>query len=347
MVKANIPLLQSLINAFGVSGSEEEVRSIIRKEIKPYVDEVFVDGIGNLIAVKRGNKPKVMLSAHMDEVGLMVRKIEENGLIYSTIVGDVDIVTAIGQTAHIKTNKGKIHGVITTKEISSGKIQKSMPTIEDLVMDTGFNRKQLKALEAEIGSYIQLEQSSCCLGNNNLIFGKALDNRVGCYVLIELIKRMKKQKVKGNPEIYYVFTVQEEIGLRGAGPSAFTIKPDWGIVVDTTYADDNTQSPSIFIGEGPCITVKDGEFIGNKCINRWLRDIAKKKNIAIQLEAIDEGTTDASTIQTALGGIPTSALCIPIRNLHTTIGIASLLDLESTINLLEELLKNPPLVCLV
>lgn len=346
-MKVDKELLLKLINAFGVSGNEEEVRDIIRNEIKSYVDEIYVDRMGNLIASKKGEKPKVMLSAHMDEIGLMVKRIGNSGFIHCTEIGDVDPSVVIGQTVHIKTAKGPLHGVITTKEVSAGKLLKALPTIEDLIVDTGLSKRQLGDLGVEIGTYLPLENNSCCLGANGLIFGKALDNRLGCYVLLELAKILKKTKIKGNPEIYYVFTVQEEVGLRGARPSAFTIQPDWGIVIDTTYANDSFEEPSRFIGKGPCITIKDGEFIGNRCINGWLKDIAKKKKISIQLEAIEEGTTDAATIQTTAGGVPSSVLSIPIRNIHTTISVASISDIENTIFLLEELLKKPPLVCLV
>ena len=338
-------LLHKLITAYGVSGNEEEVRDIIRQAIKPYVDEVFIDRMGNLIGIKKGDKPRIMLAAHMDEVGLMVKRIGEKGFIYCTYIGDVDTLTIVALTAHIKTAKAKLHGVITTAEISAGKLNKEVPKKEEVIIDTGLSRKSLEELGVEIGTYVALENFSCCFGNEDLIFGKALDDRTGCYVLIEMAKRLKK--IKNKAEIYYVFTVQEEIGLRGAKASAFNLHPDWGVVVDTTYANDSFAEPSRFLDKGPCITIKDGEFISNKCINGWLRDAAKKRKIPYQLEAVEEGSTDAATIQTTAGGIPSSVLCIPIRNIHTSIGVASLKDIEATILILEELLKKPPLVCLV
>ena len=347
MAKFDKDLMKRLVGALGISGNEEEVRDLIRKEIKPYVDEVYVDNIGNLIAVKKGNKPKVMLSAHMDEIGLLVKRISENGFLHCTSVGDVDAALVMGQTVHIKTAKGRLHGVITIRETSAGKLLKQLPSIEDVVIDTGLTKKQLEEFGVEIGTPLPFEDNSCCSAERGLIFGKALDNRVGCYVLIELARRLKKTNWKGNPEIYFVFTVQEEVGSRGAKPSAFNIQPDWGLIVDTTHANDSFEEPSRFIGKGPCITIKDGEFIGNKCINGWLRDIARKSKIPVQLEAIETGTTDASMIQTTAGGVPTSVLCVPVRNIHTTIGISLIEDIEDTIALLEEVMKKPPLVCLV
>ncbi len=346
-MKVDKELLQKLINAFGISGHEQEVRDIIRKEIKPYVDEVFVDRMGNLIAKRKGVAPKVMLAAHMDEIGLMVKRIEHKGHIYCTAIGDVDAAMMIGQTIHIKTNKGKIHGVITLREVSAGKLVKTLPTIEDLIVDTGLDKKQLESLGVETGTYLPFAANTCCFGERGFIFGKALDDRIGCYILIELAKRLKKGKIKGNPEIYFVFTVQEEIGLRGARPSAFEIKPEWGVVVDTTHANDSFPEPSRFLGKGPCLTVKDGEFIGSRSINDWIKEIARKQKIPLQLEAIELGTTDAASIQTTQGGIPSSALCVPVRNIHTTISVASISDIENAILILENLFKKPPLVCTV
>ncbi|MBU2496737.1 MAG: M20/M25/M40 family metallo-hydrolase [Nanoarchaeota archaeon] len=344
-MKIDKDLLKRLIDAFGISGNEEDVRNIIRTEIKDYVDEIFVDKIGNLIARRKGNTPKIMLAAHMDEVGLMVKRIDSKGHIYCTALGDVDPAMVLGQTVHIKTEKGKIHGIITIEEVSAGKLVKEMPSIESIYIDTGMSEYQLRAVGVEIGNYLPFEYSSCCFIENGIIFGKALDNRVGCYVLIELAKRIKKAKIKGNPEIDFVFTVQEEVGLRGARPSVFSIKPDWGIVVDITHANDSFPEPSRYIGKGPCLTIKDGEFIGSRSINKWIKDIAKKNNIPLQLEAIELGTTDAAFIQTTGGGVPTSSVLVPARNIHTTVGIAAVSDIEYTILLLEELLKKPPVVC--
>jgi endoglucanase len=337
-------ILKNLISFFGVSGKESAVRDYIHRQIRPYVDESWVDRMGNLIARKKGKPPKVMLAAHMDEIGLMVKRIEANGQIYCTAIGGVDPSAFIGSQVHIQTKKGtRLHGFITTKEMSAGKYITKLPEIEDIFVDTGLDKKELKKLGVEIGNYIYLEESPCCEGKGGIILGKSLDNRIGCYILIELARKLKKSSA----EIFFVFTVQEEIGLYGAKTSAFEIEPDWGIAVDTTHANDIFEEPSRWIGRGPCITIKDGEFISNPCIVGWLKEIAKRKGIPYQLEATEEGTTDASTIQISRGGIPTAVISVPVRNIHTTAGIAHMKDINNAIRLLQELMKKPPVKCVV
>lgn len=336
-------LLTELIGLFAVSGHESSVRFFVQKHIKRYVDSVSVDKMGNLIAYKKGTGPKVMLSAHMDEIGLMVSNIDDRGLIYVTAVGGIDPAAFVGSQVHVQARKGKLHGFLSTLDLAVGNYIEKIPKMEDIFVDTGLTKDQLKKLGVQIGNYIYLDSHTCCEGEQGIVLGKALDNRIGCYILLELAKRLKKSKT----ETYFVFTVQEEIGLYGAKTSAFTIEPDWGIVVDTTWANDISDVPSRVVGGGPCIVVKDGEFISNPCITGWLKARAKKKRIKIQLEATEEGTTDAAIIQTSRGGIPTAVISIPVRNIHTQAGIASMKDVNDSISLLEELLKKPPHKCIV
>ena len=339
--QANI--LTNLISFFGASGKESEVRDYISRQVKPYVDRIWVDKTGNLIAHKKGRAPKVMLAAHMDEIGLMVKRIDSRGMIYCTAIGGLDPAAFLGSQVHIKATKGLLHGFITTEEISAGKFVSKIPEIEDVFVDTGLSKSQLAKLGVEIGTYVFLEAHTCCEGKQGLILGKALDNRLGCYILIELAKLLKKSPC----EIFLVFTVQEEFGMYGAKTSAFEIKPDWGIAVDTTHANDLFYDPSRWIGNGPCITIKDGSFLSNFCLVEWMKTTAKKMKIPYQLEATEQGTTDATTIQTTRGGIPTAVLSIPVRNIHTTAGIAHMDDVRNAIRLLEAVMKNPPLKCVV
>jgi len=335
-------LLEKLTNIFGVSGNEENIREMIKDEIKNYVDEVSVDKLGNLIARKKGEAPKVMLAAHMDEIGLVIKSIERGGKIYCSPVGGIEAITLLGERVHIETKKGIIHGIITTREISDGIYTTKLPKMENLIVDTGLSKRGLKRMDVEVGTYLSLEQEPCFLGSENIICGKALDNRIGCYVLIELAKRLKKIK----NEIYYVFTVQEEMGLFGAITSAYIVEPEWALAVDVSETCDSTGEITKTIGKGPCLTIKDADMIANKCLNDWIRNIAKKKKIPLQLDVSDLGTTDAVSISISRGGVPSSVVSVPVRNLHTATAVAHKKDIENTIKLLEELLKNPPLVCL-
>ena len=338
-------LLEKLTEAKGVSGNEQEIRKLILKEIKKYAKDVKIDKFGNIIAHKKGTGPKVMLAAHMDEIGLMVKSISDKGNIYCSEVGGHEPIGLIGQKIRIKAKKGFIRGIITIPALYDGEeLDEELPVVEDLVVDTGLTKNQLKKLGIGIGSFIELEQKTEFLGSKDFICGKALDDRLGCYILLELAKKL--QKTKSN--IYYVFTVQEEIGLYGSKTSVYTIDPDWAIIVDVTNADDSSEHSHEItkqLGKGPCITIKDAEMISNICIDDWLKKIAKKKKIPIQLDVSDTGTTDALTISISKGGVPSAVVGVAIRNLHTTIGIANLQDIKNAINLLAELLKNPPKKC--
>lgn len=356
---ADLKLLMKLMDAPGISGAEEKIRSIIMKEIRPYCYSVKVDRAGNLIAHQKGPKPTVMLAAHMDEVGLILKSIDINGRIHFDKVGEIDNLTLLGQRVLIETQAKKvsakknkpIQGVITTKNLSEGKSSeggdafKEIPKDEDLIIDTGLGKKELRALGIRTGNYINLIQENVTLGNKKVICGKAVDDRIGCYILIELIK--KCCKIKKN-EMYFVFTVQEEMGLYGAKTSAFELKPDWAIAIDVTDADDTvTENATKILGKGATITVKDTHMIGNRCINGWLEEIAKKKKIPIQFDVSEAGTTDAVSIYFSRGGVPAGVVGVPMRNMHSTVGVAHTDDIDNAIKLLGELLKKPPKVCLV
>lgn len=335
------PLLEKLINAYGVSGSEEDVRGIIEKEIKKYVDNIYVDKLGNLIAKKKGSSPKVMLAAHMDEVGLVAKNINEDGKVYFSLVGGIETLTLLGQRVAVRSGGKRIIGVVSTEKMEGGYALKETPTLDDMFVDFDMNKKGLQKAGIGIGTFMVFEQTTEYLDGGKTICGKALDDRIGCYILIELAKRLKKTK----NEIYFVFTVQEEIGLYGAKASTYSLEPDWAIAVDATYISEKNSAK--LLGNGPCVTIKDVGMIGNKCINSWLTSIAKKKKIPVQLEVSDFGTTDALNISLSRGGVPSTALGIAIKNIHSAVGVASLKDVENAIKLLHELLKNPPKVCLV
>lgn len=332
-----VDLLERLISTFSVSGNEYAVRKLIRAEIRKYVDEISIDKLGNLIAHKKGSGPKIMLAAHMDEIGLMVKKIDPMGKIYFAMIGGIDPVMLLGERVHIETEKKIMHGVITHKDVNDGYMLKKLPEESNMFVDTGLTKKTLIENGVDIGTYLSLERDLYFLGSNKIICGKAFDDRIGCYILIKLAELLQKAK----SHIYYVFTIQEEVGLIGGATTAYKIQPDWGIVVDCLEANDASELTKI-LGNGPSITIKDEETLGNRTINKWLIDMAKKKKISIQKDVSDIGTTDAATIAATREGIPSTVIGVPIRNLHTTVSVASKNDIDDTIELLYSLLKNPP-----
>lgn len=331
-------LLKKLVNVYGVSGNEIEVRELIRKTVKPYADEITTDGIGNLIVHKKGKGPKVMLAAHMDEVGLMVKYIEENGEIRFSPIGGVEAEELLGEKVTIYNNK-RIMGVITTKELSAAKEIPSQITLDELYIDIGLGPNEVKKL-IKPGAYVSFEGGKfSTLGSEEVICGKALDDRIGCYVLCELLR-----KVKNTPlDLYAIFTVQEEVGLYGAKTSAYAVSPEYAIAIDVTNVEEQHKSKRI--GHGPTITMKDSDMVGNKYMNDCLMKLAKKLDIKLQLDVSDEGTTDALSISLSRRGVPSTSIGVPIKNMHSAVGIAHMKDIGELIRLLEAFLKKAPTVC--
>ncbi len=338
-------LLKKLTEEHGPSGDEGRIREIIKKEIKPYVDELYRDKFGNLIARKKGKGNSVMLAAHMDEIGVMVKSIDIDGKVFVSPIGGIEPVILLGEKVKIVTNNGKVaHGVLTTKEIQDGAELTSLPAMDDVYVDVGMCAKDCKEFGISAGNYVYLMKGYMEMANGKLVSGKALDDRIGCYIVLELAKKLKNSKA----EIYYVFTVQEEIGLYGAKTSLYSIDPEYAIVVDVTEADDGKmhEGHGKCVGHGPVVVYKDAEMITTKCINDWLAKTAKKHKIDIQPDVGNFGTTDALSVSVSKGGIPCTAVGVPVRNIHSTTSVASKQDIKDAIKIIYEVLKNPPKVCL-
>ncbi len=331
-------LLLKLMETDGVSGREEPVSKLISSHLKKHVNKVYSDKVGNLVAIKKGKGPKIMLAAHMDEVGLIVKTIDEDGLVGLAEIGGLNIPSIVNQRVEI-VGKTRVPGVITTRSISNDWDfeREKILIMHDLFVDTGLEKKELEKKGVLIGSTVVLKQHNGFLANKKIAYGKALDDRTGCFILCELAKRLK-----GVPnEIILVFTVQEEVGLYGAKVSIYNLEPDYCLVVDTSNANDRgNETPTKVLGKGPVLTVMDVEMLGNRKMNEKIESLAKKKKIPIQLEVSSAGTTDALSIAFSKGGIPTSMLGVCVRNLHTTVGMSHLDDIENCIKLLAEFLKE-------
>ena len=336
-------LLMGLMEIYGTSGNEGKIRAAILKEIRKHVKDVKVDRFGNIVAHKKGKGPKVLMAAHMDEIGLIIKSISDKGNIRCSSIGGIEAISLIGQRVHMHGKRGKVHGIITTPEISDDEGMEELPEISDLIVETGMDRRELKKNNIDTGTFIDLEQKSEIFGRK--ITGKALDDRIGCYILLELARKLRKSRA----DVYYVFTVQEEIGLYGSQTSLYGISPDMAIVVDATTADDaKEQAHEItkHLGKGPVMTIKDEDIISNLCLDGHLRKLARRLKVPLQVEVNDEGTTDARSISVSKGGIPTTMVGVAIRNMHTTMGLASLKDIDWLIKLLEGFLRKPPLKCM-
>ncbi len=334
-------LLFKLLDAYGPSGNEKEVRNLIYSQIKKYTDNVNIDKFGNLVAYKKGSGPKVLLVAHMDEVGLMVKHINDKGVVSVVTVGWLDPISVVGHLTHVQTKKGVIHGITTLTNINNGEEVTELPKITDIKVEFGMGKKELEKRGVQIGTFINTERKAKLLNEKGVFTGKALDDRVGCYILLETARKLKKTK----SEVYFVFTVQEEIGLYGAKTSLYKLDPDMAIAVDVTNADDMGSEPTRILGAGPTMTVKDSEMMANECINEALKKLAKKHKLPLQIDVSEFGTTDALSVSVERGGIPTSVLGVPVKNLHTVTGIADFNDIENAVKLLCAFLENPPTTC--
>ncbi|UCG68561.1 MAG: M42 family peptidase [Thermoplasmata archaeon] len=335
-----LKLIKKLSDAFGVSGNEGAIREIIKRRIKAHVDSIETDKIGNLICKKNGKDKDsaLILAAHMDEIGLMAREVDKHGHIYFSRVGELSKQTLLGQKVHIMGRKKEIHGVITHKKLHIGEEAEGFPEETELYVDTGINMDELGSMGIEIGTYIVPEKKLETLGSNNIISGKALDDRLGCAILIKLAESVKNPNI----DIFYVFTAQEEIGMYGAKTSMYKIDASCAIAADISFATDFSDS-GIQLGKGPVITIKDSDLIANRKLVDSLVELAKKRHIPYQLEVSDIGTTDALYLSISKGGLPATAVGVPIRNPHSTISIADLTDVKNCMRLLRAFLQHPPL----
>lgn len=331
-------LLERLSNAHGLSGYEGSVRQIIENEVRPYVDEIKTDKMGNLIATKLGSKPVVMLAAHMDEIGLMVKYVDDKGFVHFTKSGGWFDQTLLNQRMILHTEGGAMYGVIGSKPPHAMKEEDKKKPVqaEDMFIDVGATSKEdAEKLGVKTGTPITSDTEFKSLGNDR-VTGKAFDNRAGCVMLIEALREMKDVRAT----VHAVFTVQEEVGLKGAKTSAFGLNPDVALATDVTITGDHPgiekKQSAIEMGKGPSITVSDAEgrgIIVPEPVLKWLKEAAESNKIPYQLEVGTGGTTDASAIHLSREGIPSGVISPPSRYIHTPVSVLSMTDLENAAKL--------------
>lgn len=340
--KINVPLLKELSEANGVSGFEGPIREIVKREIEGLVDEMYTDKMGNLIALKKGKSDKkVMICAHMDEIGFMVKYIDDNGFVHFDNLGGFDPKTLTAQRVVIHGKKDLV-GVMGCKPIHmmSPEERKTPPKIEKYYIDLGMPKKEVEKY-IEIGNPITRERELIEMGD--MVNGKSLDNRVSVFILIEALKKMKKSKVPY--DVYATFTTQEEVGLRGAKVATHGVQPDIGIGLDTTIAFDTPGSSPVerctTLGEGTAVKCLDGSAISSPELVDCLKKIADKKRIKYQLEVMKVGGTDTGALQMmAAEGCIAGGISIPTRNLHQVVEMAHKDDIQATIDLLTAFCEN-------
>jgi endoglucanase len=296
-----------------------------------------VDRLENVIAIKKGKKaaPKVMLAAHMDEVGLMVKTITKEGFLQFTKMGGIDDRILLAQKVNVLTEKGALPGVVGSKppHIQKEEERKKIVSYDEMYLDVGAeNREDAKAMGVKIGDPIAFDVKYVKLGKD-AVMGKAFDNRAGCAVMVETLKLLGETDCT----VYAVGTVQEELGLRGATTAAYGVDPDVGIALDVTFTGDTPGvkefDTTVKMGKGPALTVTDSGLIVHPKVLRWLIDTAIQNGVEYQLETGLMGTTDAARMSLTREGVPSGTISIPARYIHSPVGLISLKDAENSAKL--------------
>lgn len=340
----DIKLIEKLTNSFGVSGNESEVRNIIRGEIEKNVDEIRIDALGNLIAYKKAGgvkagakKLKVMLAAHMDEVGLMVTSIDKSGYLRFDKIGGFDNRVLLAKK--VLVGKDKIPGIIGSKPIHllwrKGE-DKKVTAHSDLVIDIGATSQEDAQKFAAPGDYVMFDTKLEDWGKT--LKAKAFDDRIGCYLIIELLKG------KYSFDLYAAFTSQEEVGLRGGTVAAYKADPDMAFILEGTGAGDMPQpqerDESLVpkLGLGPVVTIMDRSVFCDKGLVKLLTDTAKTAKIPFQIKKPGIGGTDAGRIHLSKKGIPSVVLAIPSRYIHSPVCLTHKQDIENGYKLMKNVL---------
>ena len=337
-------LLEKLSNAHGISGWEGSIQQIVREEIAPYVDEVRLDKLGNLIATKKGVAPSIMIEAHADEIGLMIKHVDEKGFLRFIRIGGWFDQTLLNQRVIIHTRSGPITGVIGCKppHVMKDEDRKKVIEAKDMFIDIGcISQKEVEDLGILPGTPVSIDRTFASLQGDR-VTGKAFDNRAGLIIMIEALKRAKSKST-----IYAVATVQEEVGLKGARVAAYDLNPDVAIAADVTIPGDHPgiekKDAPIEMGKGPVVVVADASgrgIIATPQIIEWIAGTAREFEIPIQLEASDGGTTDATAIYLTKSGIPTGVISVATRYIHSPVEVLCISDIDKAAELMARCLET-------
>ncbi len=327
---ALLALIKKMVETPGPSGQEQLIRAAILEEIQGSADEIRTDAMGNLIARKGSKQPnglRIMISAHMDEIGLMVTHVDEDGFARFIPIGGVSTLTCIG--GRVIFMKGQ-RGVIGCERLEPNQL----PTIEKLFIDVGATSRD--DCPVKVGDVCGFERPFLNLGKH--LVAKSMDNRISTVVAIQALKALKDSP----HEVYFVFSVQEEVGLRGSATAAYGLDPDLGLAVDVTRTGDTprTSKMEVALDKGPAVKVRDSSFIADPRVVVWMAATAKAAEIPYQMEVLEAGGTDGRSIQLARAGVPAGCLSIPCRYIHTPSEMVSRADVENAIRLLVELLSH-------
>ena len=324
----NSELMKKLSNCFGPSGREKMVREMILDEIKDYADEITIDPLGNLIARKKGSGKKILFSAHMDQIGLIITHVDEKGFLRFANVGGLNAKELLG--LRMVFDNG-LEGVICQEELKD----KEKVTTSKLFLDIASTDKDYILKKFRIGDMCVFK--SDYYETDDCVICKAADDRIGCYILIEALKNHPQT----DNDVYYVFSVQEEVGLRGAKTVGYAINPDLAIALDVTATGDTPDGikMDVKLGGGAAIKLMDKSIITHTEVKDLLTYLAETNNIKYQYEILEFGGTDAGAIHTSREGVLSGVISIPTRNLHTSGEIFNKFDVEECVKLIKAVSK--------
>jgi putative aminopeptidase FrvX len=325
-------LIRKLVEAWGPSGYEHHVRKLIQAEVAELADEITVDPLGNLICRVGEGGPKVMVAAHMDEIGLMATFVEKKtGFLRFSQIGGLNTTTLNGN--RVRFEDGTV-GVIGAHDPWNAQSE-----LDDFYIDVSDGNGSTLVQPGSPAAFFRPMEE-----RGTRLIAKSMDDRIACAIAIESMRRLKKGKKKKLPnEVYFAFTVQEEVGLRGARPAAYNIDPDVGIALDVTNTGDMAKNVkmAVTLGGGAAIKIHDPGLVVPPAVRDWMIDRAEADGIPYQLELLPGGTTDASGIQTSRAGVPSGCISIPCRFIHTNSETVDMRDVEACVALLTGLLSNP------
>ncbi|HDQ72315.1 MAG TPA: M42 family peptidase [Chloroflexi bacterium] len=326
-------LTRKFVESYGPSGAEDQIRDVIRAEVESLVDEVRVDALGNLITHKTGDEggQRLLLAAHMDEIGVMVTYVDEKGFARFTPIGGINPLTCIGGRVMFASGVVGVIGV-EQKRDNADKI----PQINQLYLDVGgASRDDCPVQVGDAGVFVRPFAAQ-----GSRWIAKAMDDRIGCAVLVAALQEMADQD--SPHDLYVVFSVQEEVGLRGARTSAYGIDPDVAIAVDVTGTGDTPESRhmAVKLGAGPAVKIQDAGMIAHPMVRNLLVQRAEAAEIPYQLEVLTGGSTDAAAMQLTRAGVPAGCLSIPCRYIHSPSEMVDRRDVENGVRLLVEVLRQ-------
>ncbi|VDG99505.1 Putative aminopeptidase ysdC [Lysinibacillus sphaericus] len=341
-------MLKELTDAKGTGGNEREPRDVMKRYIEPFADEIDQDGLGSLIAKHTGDAdgPKIMVAGHLDEVGFMISRIDDKGFLSFQTIGGWWSQVMLAQRVTIVTRKGdSITGIIGSKppHILPAEVRKKPVDIKDMFIDIGASSRE-EAMEWGVspGDMVVPYFEFTVMNNEKYLLAKAWDNRIGCAIAIDVMKELNKQ---GHPNtLYSVGAVQEEVGLRGARTAANKINPDIGIAVDVGIAGDTpgvtAKEASAKMGDGPQIILYDASMIAHKGLRDFIVDTAEENSIPYQFDSMSGGGTDAGSIHLSGNGVPSIAITVATRYIHSHAAMLHRDDYENAVKLIVEVIKK-------